>query len=222
MFTAIFDLDGTLVDTAKDLMIAGNSTYKELGWAVSLKWPKDYAIAIRGGRSMIRHGLISESVPYTERLVDKLYPTLIKNYDQNIDQNSVLYDGVREMLDILSVGGWNLGLCTNKPELQANKLLSKLGIRKYFSSFIGSDTVGKAKPSPIPMLAAISRANGKLETSVLVGDTVTDLETAQAAKTKFVLAQYGHGSNAENLDHIVADGLAESAIGIPTVLESLF
>ncbi|MEE2774585.1 MAG: HAD-IA family hydrolase [Pseudomonadota bacterium] len=222
MFTAIFDLDGTLVDTAKDLMIAGNSTFRELGWTVRLEWTKHYAIAIGGGRSMIRYGLKAESVSYTEKLVNEFYPILIKNYNRTIDQNSVLYDGVHEILDILGSRGWNLGLCTNKPELQADILLSKLGIRSYFSSFIGSDTVEKAKPSAIPLLAAINRANGKLDTSVLVGDTITDFKTARAAKTKFVLAKYGHGSNAENLDHVVADGVAKTAKDIPLILEKLF
>ena len=98
MSTAIFDLDGTLVDTAIDLMIAGNYTFEELGWNVRLTKNFKDGVVIGGGRSMIRYGFSAEGISFTEERVDNLYPILLKNYNRTIDQNSHLYDGIVPVL----------------------------------------------------------------------------------------------------------------------------
>ena len=221
MRTAIFDLDGTLVDTAIDLMIAGNYTFEELGWTVRLTTDFKDGIVIGGGRSMIRYGFIAEGISYTEKEVDNLYPVLIKNYNRTIDQNSCLYDGIVTVLNDLNRAGWNIGVCTNKPELQANSLLTKLGIRSYFKSFIGSDTVGVAKPNSKPLLAAIELAGGTPRQSVLVGDTKTDRDTATAAGVQCLLVNYGHGALVYDLKTLSPDGLVDKTDEIPEALESL-
>ena len=221
MLTAIFDLDGTLVDTAVDLMIAGNHTFEELGWKVRLKPDFSDGIAIGGGRAMIRHGFSSEGLAFTETDVARIYPILLKHYDQTIDKNSFLYDGILSVLKRLKHGGWALGVCTNKPEFQANLLLTILGIRSYFDSFIGSDTIGIAKPSPKPLFAAIERAGGERSLSVLVGDTKTDCDTAKAANVKSLLVNYGHGALTQDLRTLNPDALVDSADEIPEMLEKL-
>ena len=221
MRTAIFDLDGTLVDTAIDLMIAGNYTFKELGWAVRLKPEFKDGIVIGGGRSMIRHGFLSEGLSFDEEDVDKLYPVLLKNYNRTIDKNSYLYDGIVTVLKNLKKDGWNLGVCTNKPERQANSLLKTLGVRQYFKSFIGSDTVGAAKPSSKPLLAAIELAGGDPRKSVLVGDTKTDRDTAKATAVKCLLVNYGHGALVYDLDSLTPDGIVNNPLEIPEALENL-
>ena len=162
MRTAIFDLDGTLVDTAIDLMIAGNYTFEELGWAVRLTTDFKDGIVIGGGRSMIRHGFLAEGLSYTEEEVDNLYPVLLKNYNRTIDQNSYLYDGIIAVLKNLNKAGWNIGVCTNKPEFQANSLLEKLGIRSYFKSFIGS-----LEGYNQPQYSGKLRRRGRLESRVV-------------------------------------------------------
>ena len=221
MSTAIFDLDGTLVDTAIDLMIAGNYTFEELGWNVRLTKNFKDGVVIGGGRSMIRYGFSAEGISFTEERVDNLYPILLKNYNRTIDQNSHLYDGIVPVLKNLQKAGWNIGVCTNKPELQANDLLTKLGIRSYFKSFIGSDTVGVAKPHPKPLLAAIEVAGGIPSQSVLVGDTKTDRHTATAAGVKCLLVNYGHGALVYDLKTLSPDGLVDKTDEIPVALESL-
>ena len=221
MHTAIFDLDGTLVDTAVDLMIAGNSTFEELGWRVRLKPDFSDGIAIGGGRSMIRHGFSSEGIPFTEEDVARIYPTLLKHYDKTIDKNSFLYDGISKVLKKLKREGWALGVCTNKPEAPANLLLSILGIRDYFDSFIGSDTVGVAKPDPKPLFAAITRAGGNKKTAVLIGDTKTDRDTAKAANVKSLLVNYGHGALTQDLQILNPDGIVNNASEIPEFLEMM-
>ena len=221
MFTAIFDLDGTLVDTAVDLMTAGNHTYEELGWKVRLKPDFSDGIAIGGSRSMIRYGLTSEGIAFTEEDVDRIYPILLKHYDKTIDKNSFLYDGIVEVLERLKQDGWALGVCTNKPEFQANVLLSILGVRSYFQSFIGADTIGIAKPSPKPLFAAIERAGGDKRLSVLVGDTRTDCDTAKAANVKSLLVNYGHGALTQDLRTLEPDALVDTVDEIPEILEKL-
>ena len=221
MFTAIFDLDGTLVDTMQDLRIAGNLTYQELGWKVRLNSDFHNGIAISGGRSMIRHGFQSEGLEFTDADVDKLYPTLLKNYNDTIDKNSFLYDGILDVLITLRQLGWGVGLCTNKPELQANVLLEKLGVRSYFKSFIGADTVGVAKPNPKPLISAIHGAGGTLEKSVLVGDTKTDRDTALAAGVKCLLVGYGHGALVYDLADLKPEALVNEPHELPEALETL-
>ena len=221
MRAAIFDLDGTLVDTAIDLMTAGNETFAGLGWKVRLKPDFSDGIVIGGGRSMIRHGFVSEGISFTEQDVSSLYPKLLQNYDKTIDKNSQLYDGIETVLKKLKIEGWALGVCTNKPEFQANLLLSLLGIRSYFDSFIGSDTIGVAKPNPKPLFAAIERAGGKKSLSVLIGDTKTDRDTAKAANVKSLLVNYGHGALTQNLKTLNPDGLVDRVEEIPKMLEML-
>ena len=221
MLTAIFDLDGTLVDTAVDLMIAGNHTFEELGWSVRLNSDFSDGIAIGGGRAMIRHGFSSEGIPFTEEDVAQIYPKLLKHYDKTIDKNSFLYEGIISVLAKLKHDGWALGVCTNKPEFQANLLLTILGIRSYFDSFIGSDTVGFAKPSPKPLLTAIELAGGSRNLSVLIGDTKTDCDTAKAANVKSLLVNYGHGALTQDLSALNPDALVDSVHEIPEMLEKL-
>lgn len=221
MRTAIFDLDGTLVDTALDLLHAGNFTYEELGWSVRLKPDFSDGIAIGGGRSMIRYGLMSEGITFTEADVSRIYPVLLKNYERTIDKNSYVYDGIVAVLDKLKGSGWRLGVCTNKPEAPANLLLSILGIRDYFDSFIGSDTVGVAKPNPEPLFAAITRAGGNKKAAVLIGDTKTDRDTAKAANVKSLLVNYGHGALTQDLQILNPDGIVNNASEIPEFLEMM-
>ena len=98
MLTVIFDLDGTLVDSSVDLMIAGNITFEQLGWKARLSNDFSDGVVIGGGRSMIRHGFSLEGIDFTEVDVERIYPILISNYDQTIDKNTVPYEGVLETL----------------------------------------------------------------------------------------------------------------------------
>ena len=111
------------------------------------------------------------------------------------DNKSVIYDGVVATLEKLQKMGVKLGLCTNKPEKQARELLKRLGLIDFFiSSFIGSDTVGIAKPNSKPLLEAIYRLNKKPEEVYFVGDTNTDSEAAKNANVDFIFCEYGHGN----------------------------
>ena len=221
MKTVIFDLDGTLVDTFMDLLDAGNLFYKLNNWKANLDPEINKKIVINGGKSMIEFGLKNQKIDYDKFTLDNLYPSFISCYEKTIFNSSYLYEGVEDLLSKLKNENWQIGLCTNKPELQANMLLSKLKIRHFFNSFIGSDTIKISKPNPEPLLKAINILGGKVNNSVLVGDTITDRLTARAAGTKSLLVNYGHGALIEDLSYLEPDALVNKPKEISGVLENL-
>ncbi|MEL6645325.1 MAG: HAD-IA family hydrolase [Pseudomonadota bacterium] len=190
MRTVIFDLDGTLADTSRDLIAAANACFRELGHGDMLDPVADAATAFRGGRAMLTLGFSRLGVEDTAA-VDSQYPRLLVAYGAAIDVHTVLYPGTVEAVKRLIAGGYAVGVCTNKPEAQAQTLLTRLGVRDLFASLIGADTLPVRKPDPAPYVAAVERAGGAVDQSVLIGDTVTDRETGRAAGVPVVLVTFG-------------------------------
>ena len=152
--------------------------------------------AIQGGRAILRYGLRNEGLDFDDNLLKDYYLLYLSYYDKVLDNKSVVYNGVTDTLSRLQSMGVKLGLCTNKPEKHARELLKRLGLIDFFrGSFIGSDTVGIAKPDPKPLLEAIYRLDKKPDDVFFVGDTNTDAEAAKNANVDFIFCEYGHGSN---------------------------
>jgi len=191
MRTVIFDLDGTLADTSADLIAAANAALVAMGHAPQLVAGRDDSSAFRGGRAMLTLGLERLGHREPEAEVARGYPILLDAYGRALDVHTRLYPGAVAAVEALLSDGVRVGICTNKPEGLAETLLQKLGVRGLFASLIGADTLPTRKPDPAPYIVAVERAGGDVARSLLVGDTITDRETARAAGVASVLVTFG-------------------------------
>lgn len=190
MRSVIFDLDGTLADTSGDLLAAANVCFRHMGLGDVLVPGADAGIALRGGRMMLRRGL--ERVgQYDAAVVERYFPVLLEAYGAAIDEHTYLYPGAMAAVEALKAQGYGVGICTNKPEALAEVLLTRLGIRHAFASLVGADSLATRKPDPEPLREAARRAGGDPAHCVLIGDSITDRDTARAARVPCVLVTFG-------------------------------
>ncbi len=190
MRCAILDLDGTLADTSADLIAAANLCLERLG-GVPLEASADAAIAFAGGRAMLRAGLERAGQAADEARIAAAYPALLEAYRARIDAETRLYPGAAAAIVRLRAAGWRVGICTNKPVDLAELLLVRLGVRGLFHSLVGAGSLAVRKPDPAPYRAAVAAAGGDLARSFLLGDTVTDRDTARAAGVPVALVAFG-------------------------------
>lgn len=187
--TVVFDLDGTLVDTAPDLCAALNHALKALGR------PGVPADAVRhmvghGARKLLERGLATSGVA-TADIVEAGVPHFLEHYAAHIADGSRPFDGVEAALDALAAAGTRLAICTNKPVALSRSLVSALGWDGRFAANLGFDSVAKPKPDAGHVLAAIAAAGGTPESTVFVGDSITDTTAARAAKVPVIAVSFG-------------------------------
>ncbi len=190
MRTVIFDLDGTLADTSRDLVAAANVCFTEMGLGALLDPTRDAATALRGGRAMLKLGF-SRVQGYGEADIARQYPRLLDAYADGIDRHTTIYPGAMASIDRLKTDGYGVGICTNKPEGLAETLLTRLGIRGAFGALVGADTLTVRKPDPAPLFETVRRLGGDLTRTCLVGDSDTDRKTAAAAGVPSILVTFG-------------------------------
>ena len=191
MRTVIFDLDGTLVDTSRDLIAAANACFRNLGHGDVLDPVADSATAFAGGRAMLRLGFARLGREGGEATLDEQYPVLLEAYESAIDRESQIYPGAVEAVERLRHAGYRVGICTNKPARLAELLMTRLGFRDAFAALVGADTLPVRKPDPAPYVETVRRVGGDPARSMLIGDTVTDRDTARAAGVPVALVTFG-------------------------------
>ena len=189
--TVIFDLDGTLADTAADLIAAANAALAGMGHRGVLTAGADDATAFRGGRAMLKLAATRLDLADGEGLADRGYQPLLEAYGAAIDVHTLLYPGAEAAVKRLRDQGFAVGICTNKPEGLAVRLVERLGIAPLFDALVGADTLPVRKPDPAPYLEAVTRAGGDPARALLVGDTETDRKTATAAGAPCILVGFG-------------------------------
>lgn len=207
MRTVIFDLDGTLADTSGDLIAAANACFRALGAGDVLDPARDQATAFAGGRAMLRLGF--RRLGQTDAvLVEREFPLFIEYYARAIDCETLLYPGAIGAVEALRAQGYRVGICTNKPEALAEDLLARLGVRGLFDALVGADTLAVRKPAAEPFFEAVRRAGGNPARSMLVGDTVTDRETARAAGVPCLLVTFGPAG--DEVQRMAPEGFLDS------------
>jgi phosphoglycolate phosphatase len=186
--TIVFDLDGTLVDTAPDLTNALNDVLTRRGHAaVSIETIRS-SVGL-GARAMIEDGLRRARVSDD---IDQMLAEFLLHYEDNIAAESRPFPGAVASLESLALAGARLALCTNKRERLTRKLLGALGLEHYFKGVAGRDTFAVAKPDPGHLTQVIALAGGKPARAVMVGDSEVDIRTAQSASVPVVLVSFGY------------------------------
>ena len=188
--TIVFDLDGTLVDTAPDLTNALNDVLTRRGHA---------AVSAEAVRSAVGHGarvMIEESLRRAGATddIDQMLAEFLVHYEANIAAESRPFPGVLAALDGLAAAGARLAVCTNKREYLSRSLLQALEIDGYFGAIAGRDTFAVAKPDPGHLTGVIALAGGKPSRAVMVGDSEVDLRTAKAAGVPVILVSFGYAA----------------------------
>lgn len=189
MATIIFDLDGTLVDTAPDLIATLNVILGREGFAAV---PEDEARTLigYGAKHMLQRGLALAG--HAAGDVDRMYDDFIAYYADHLADRSRPYPGMEAALDTLAERGCTFAVCTNKLEWLSVRLLTSLGLAGRFVAICGQDTFAVRKPHPEALLGTLRRAGGRIDRAVMVGDSITDIATAKAALVPVVAVDFGY------------------------------
>lgn len=185
---AVFDLDGTLVDSQRDLANAANALVAELG-GEPLAEDDIAAMVGEGAAVLVRRVLVSAEIdPTTPGALTRF----LELYDDRLVENTRPYDGIVEVLEALAKH-MRLAVLTNKPQLATDRLMDALSLTRFFARVVGGDTSLGRKPSPAALLRLCEEAGVSPHDAVLVGDSPIDLQTARNAGTQILLAGYGFG-----------------------------
>lgn len=188
---AVFDFDGTLVDTAPDLLDSINHTLAGSGGAY-FSAEGFHAVVGLGGRAMIARAFDIARKHLPRDVHEELYTTFLEHYAANIPGRSRPYPGVVEALDRLEAAGFRLAICTNKTEATSRQLIDALGLAPRFAANCGIDTFSFRKPDPRHLLETIALAGGDPHQAVMVGDSRTDIDTAKAAGIPVIAVDFGY------------------------------
>jgi phosphoglycolate phosphatase len=189
--TIVYDLDGTLADTAEDLVATLNYLLGREGLA-PLKVETAGSLLGAGARALIARGFAASGETLDPQTLEALFADYLAHYSEHIDVHTRLYPGVNKALATFARAGWRQAVCTNKIEGLAQLLITKLGIAERFAFICGQDTFGIGKPDAAPLLKTIAASGGAKERAIMVGDSETDIKTARAAGVPVIAVDFGY------------------------------
>jgi|TARA_B100000959_G_scaffold146230_2_gene153592 phosphoglycolate phosphatase len=189
-FTVLFDLDGTLVDTAPDLIRAHNHVMKKFGYPS--KSIDELRNAVGSGAKAMMAKDNGKWKWFDEKIQNEMTDEFISFYGKNILYESTLINGVKEFLEWCKNQDISMAVCTNKTEFLAIDLLKKIGIYDFFEYVSGYNTFEYCKPDPGHLLKTIDILDGDKSKSIMVGDSETDANAAKAAEIPMILLKYGY------------------------------
>src|SRR5579871_5433990 len=176
--TIVYDLDGTLADTAEDLVATLNYLLGREGLA-PMRVESAGSLLGAGARSLITRGFAASGKTIDPQTLEALFADYLKYYSAHIADRSRLYPGVEKALTEFARAGWRQAVCTNKIESLARLLIEKLGVAERFAFICGQDTFGIGKPDATPLLKTIAASGGASDRAIMVGDSITDIRTAR-------------------------------------------
>jgi phosphoglycolate phosphatase len=216
--TVVFDLDGTLVDTAPDLISALNYVLAREGLPpVPLHSARNMIGA--GARRLIERGLELEGRAASVEDISRLLSDFIDYYAAHIADASRPFEGLESALDDLSACGYRLAVCTNKLEWLSKLLLDQLGLSARFSAICGADTFGVSKPDPAILQQTVARAGGRLSSAIMVGDAGPDIGVARRAGIPVIGVEFGYTE--VPIADLKPDRLISHMRELPAAVESL-
>jgi phosphoglycolate phosphatase len=189
--TIVYDLDGTLADTAEDLMATLNWLLAREGFA-PLKVESAGSLLGAGARALIKRGFAASGRSLDPQEMEALFADYLAYYSAHIAVHTRLYPGVDKALAAFARAGWRQAICTNKIESLAKLLIAKLGIADRFAFICGQDTFGIGKPDAAPLLKTIAASSGAKDRAIMVGDSETDIKTARAAGVPVIAVDFGY------------------------------
>ncbi|MFD0918012.1 HAD-IA family hydrolase [Pseudahrensia aquimaris] len=189
--TIVFDLDGTLVDSIRDLLPALNYTIDTQGLA-PIQAEEIGKVVGQGALKMIARAFDLQSKPLTPDLHKELLEVFLAQYGKHTAEHTVFFDGCLPLLDRLEADGWILAVCTNKYAHLAESLLKTLGERHRFKALTGGDTFDFKKPDGRHIAATAALAGGNPSATVMVGDSISDIAGAKDADIPVIAVDFGY------------------------------
>ena len=216
--TVVFDLDGTLVDTAPDLISALNYVLDREGMPpVQLHSARNMIGA--GVRKLIERGLELEGREASPSDITRLTDDFVAYYAEHIADGSRPFEGLETALDDLLARGYRFAVCTNKLEWLSKLLLDRLGLSARFAAICGADTFGVSKPDPAILRQTVARAGGDIASAIMVGDAGTDIGVARRAAIPVIGVSFGYSE--VPIADLKPDRLIHHMNELPSAVESL-
>ena len=219
-FTILFDLDGTLVDTAPDLMRAHNHVMTKFGYPTK-STDEIRNLVGKGAGALIGRSIWGQAKKEFHsvndlKIKDQMSKEFVDYYGKNIISESTLINGVKEFLKWCKEQNILMAVCTNKQEHLSNDLLKKIGIYDFFEYVAGSDTFDYCKPDPRHLTSIVEILDGDVKKTIMIGDSETDANAAKAAEIPVILLENGYTE--KNTTEIYHNHLIKDFIGIEKII----
>ena len=220
IFTVLFDLDGTLVDTAPDLMRAHNHVMKKFGYPTK-STEEIRNLVGQGAGAMLGRSIWGQAKKefgkvQNEKIKKEMIEAFVDYYGKNIINESTLINGVKEFLKWCKEKNISMAVCTNKQEHLAIDLLKKIGIYDYFEYVAGSNTFDYCKPDPRHLTNVIEILGGEIKRSIMIGDSETDANAGKNAGIPVILLEDGYTE--KNTTEIYHNHLIKDFMGIEGII----
>ena len=219
-FTILFDLDGTLIDTAPDLMNAHNHVMKKFGY-LTKSTDEIRNLVGKGAGAMIGRSIWGQakkefSKVTDQKIKDEMVKEFVNFYGKNINNDSTLINGIKDFLKWCKDQNISMAVCTNKQEYLSIDLLKKIGIYDFFEYVAGSDTFDYCKPDPRHLTTVVEILDGDINKTLMFGDSETDANAAKAAEIPVILLEDGYTE--KNTTEIYHNHLIKDYVGVEKIV----